>query len=93
LSSYLPHLLPPFEKTTLYIACHLIQWNPEARDHADPEASSTIEWLEPNTLISIMQEQGIRFQYERDADESEMVKRAIPFIQQKMKPNLFLKAE
>lgn len=83
LSGYLSDPRLPFEKTTLYIACELIQWNPEDRDLADPEASSTIEWLEPNTLIFLMQQQGIRFQHRADADESEMIKRAIPYIQQR----------
>ncbi len=81
LSGYLsdPHL--PFEKTTLYIACQLMDWDPENRDPNDPEASSTIEWLEPNVLISLMQQQGIRFQHRVDADESEMIKRALSYIQ------------
>jgi hypothetical protein len=91
LSGYLPDPRLPFEKTTLYIACELIQWNPENRDLTDPEAGSTIEWLEPATLIALMQRQGIRFQHRADADESEMIKRAIPYIQQKLgrtSPNL-----
>ncbi|HSX04686.1 MAG TPA: NUDIX hydrolase [Rhabdochlamydiaceae bacterium] len=83
LSGYLPDPRLSFEKTTLYIACQLIQWNPEDRDLTDPEAGSTIEWLEPSTLISLMQQQGIRFQHRADADESEMIKRAIPYIQAK----------
>lgn len=84
LSGYLadPHL--SFEKTTLYIACQLIQWNPENRDLSDPEAGSTIEWLDPTILISLMERQGIRFQHRADADESEMIRRAIPYIQQKL---------
>lgn len=84
LSGYLPDPRLSFDKTTLYIACQLIQWNPENRDPADPEASSTIEWLEPSTLIALMQQQGVRFQHRADADESEMIKRAIPYIQQKI---------
>lgn len=83
LSGYLPHPRLPFEKTTLYIACQLTQWNAENRDLDDSEASSTIEWLEPSKLISLMQQQGIRFQHRADADESEMIKRALPYIQQK----------
>ncbi|MGH7890589.1 MAG: NUDIX domain-containing protein [Thermodesulfobacteriota bacterium] len=83
LSGYLPDPRLPFEKTTLYIACQLMQWNPEARDLTDPEAGSAIEWLEPATLISLMERQGVRFQHRADADESEMIKRAIPYIQQK----------
>lgn len=84
LSGYLPDLRLPFEKTTLYIACQLMQWNPEDRDPNDPEASSTIEWLEPATIISLMEQQGVRFQHRADLDESEMIKRAIPYIQQKL---------
>lgn len=79
LSGYLPDLLLPFEKTTLYIVCKVIDWDPAKRDLADPEAASTIEWIEPEVLIQLMQEQGIRFNHRADADESEMVKRAIPY--------------
>lgn len=84
LSGYLPDPRLSFEKTTLYIACELVQWNPADRDLADPEACSTIEWLEPDMLISLMQQQGVRFQHRADADESEMIKRALPYIQQKL---------
>jgi hypothetical protein len=76
----LPDARLPFEKTTLYIACQLVTWNPEERDPNDEEASSIIEWHEPAELISLMQKQGIRFQHRVDADESEMVKRAMPYI-------------
>jgi hypothetical protein len=74
-----PHLL--FEKTTLYIACQVKTWNPEERDQNDPEAVSTIEWKEPYELIGLMQQQGERFK-RVDADESEMIRRALPYIQQ-----------
>lgn len=84
LSGFLPDPRLPFEKTTLYIVCQLMQWNSEDRDLNDPEAGSSIEWLEPATLISLMEQQGIRFHHRADADESEMVKRAIPYIQQKL---------
>ena len=84
LSGYLPDSRLSFEKTTLYIACQLLNWSPENRDLEDPEASSIIEWLEPDVLISIMQEQGMRFQHRVDADESEIVKRALPYIQQRL---------
>ena len=73
-----------FEKTTLYVACQLIDWNPENRNFEDPEAGSTIKWLEPNVLISLMQQQGVRFQHRVDADESEMIKRAFPYIEQSL---------
>lgn len=81
LSGYLPDSRILFEKTTLYIVCQLMNWNPENRDAEDPEASSVIEWLEPDVLISLMRQQGIRFQHRVDADESEMIKRALPYIQ------------
>lgn len=84
LSGYLPDPRLSFDKTTLYIVCQLTQWNPKDRDLNDPEASSNIEWLEPNTLISLMEQQGVRFQHRADADESEMIKRAIPYIQQQL---------
>lgn len=84
LSGYLPDYTLSFDKTTLYIACQLVDWNPENRDLEDPEASSIIEWLEPDILISLMQQQGIRFQHRVDADESEMIKRALPYIQQRL---------
>lgn len=86
LSGYLPDARLPFEKTTLYIACQLINWNPENRDAEDPEACSVIEWLEPNILIALMKAQGIRFQHRVDADESQMIKRALPYIQQELGP-------
>lgn len=82
LSGYLPDARIPFEKTTLYIACQLVDWNPEKRSQDDPEAGSQIEWLAPEVLISLMEKQGIRFQHRVDADESEMIKRALPFIPQ-----------
>lgn len=71
----------PFEKTTLYIACKVISFNPKDRDKDDPEASSTIEWIEPSVLFSIMQEQGKRFCHRVDSDESEMVRRAMTILQ------------
>jgi len=85
LSGHLPDSRLSFEKTTLYIACQLIDWNPKNRDLEDPEASSTIEWLEPNVLISLMKQQGIRFHNRVDVDESEMIKRALPYIEQSLK--------
>ena len=33
-----------------------------------------------------MEKQGIRFQHRVDADESEMIKRALPYIQQELGP-------
>ncbi len=79
LSGLLPEPGLPFEKTTLYVACETIEWDPAKRDPNDPEATSTIEWLPPNELISIMQKQGDRFK-RIDVDESEMIKRALPYI-------------
>lgn len=68
-----------FEKTTLYIACQVTEWNPDSRKLDDPEAISTIEWHKPEVLIEIMQAQGKRF-HRVDVDESEMIKRALEFI-------------
>jgi hypothetical protein len=54
------------------------------RDAEDPEGCTLMEWLEPNVIIALMEEQGIRFQHRVDADESEMIKRALPYIQQEL---------
>lgn len=80
LSGFLPDPHLSFEKTTLYVACQLIEWNPNNRDPNDPEASSTIKWFEPNELIALMKQQGIRLQHRVDMDESEMIERALPYI-------------
>lgn len=80
LSGDLPYTNLPFNKTTLYIACQLTSFDPTTRDPHDPESSSHIEWIEPHQLIQLMQEQGIRFQQRVDADESEIIKRALPYI-------------
>jgi hypothetical protein len=82
LSGFLHDFRLSFEKTTLYVACQVIDWNPDDRDANDPEAISVIEWLEPDVLIALMKQQGIRFMHRVDADESEMVQRALPYIQQ-----------
>ena len=47
------------------------------------ESSSLVEWYEPEELIQIMKRQGLHFHDRIDADESEIVRRAIPYIQQK----------
>ena len=70
LTGYLPDDQFPFDKSTLYIACQCISWDPNKRDAHDPEAISTIEWLEPEMLIQRMQMQGAKF-HRVDADESE----------------------
>jgi hypothetical protein len=85
LSGMLPEGDFHFEKTTLYVVCKLTHWDSQERDVADPEASSVIEWIEPEKLILLMQEQGDRFRHQVDVDESEMVRRAIPYIRQKLK--------
>jgi hypothetical protein len=69
-----------FEKTTLYIVCESIAFDPAKRDMNDPESESTIIWLEPNELISLMKKQGEQYK-RKDLDESEMVERALPYIQ------------
>lgn len=83
LSGYLPDAHLPFDKTTLYIACQLVTWDPASRAQDDPEASSTIEWLEPSTLIQLMEQQGVRFNHRVDADESEIIRRALPYRHQR----------
>lgn len=88
LSGYLPDPNLPFDKTTLYIACQLVQWDPKDRDLADPEAGSTIEWIDPESLIALMEKQGVRFHHRADADESEMIKRAIPYIRMHLEQNV-----
>lgn len=87
LCGYLPGSRLSFEKTTLYIVCELINWNVKDRDLNDPEARSTIEWLEPNHLIELMEKQGARFAHRVDAYEAEIVKRALPYIQEKLISN------
>lgn len=72
-----PHF--SFDKTTLYFACQFVDWDPKGRDLDDPEGWSTIEWHEPDELIVLMQSQGARFQ-RVDADESEMIRRALPYF-------------
>lgn len=79
LSGFLKDPVLSFDKTTLYIACRLKEWDPAKRDADDPEGMSLIEWLPPEQLISIMEEQGRRFK-RVDADESEMIKRALPYL-------------
>ena len=80
LSGYLPDPKLSFEKTTLYVACRLKEFDPNKRDKNDPEAKSIIEWLEPDQLIQIMQKQGKKFK-RVDADESKIIIRALPYIQ------------
>lgn len=75
---YSPDL--PFEKTTLYIACQVTDWDSSKRDPNDPEAFSNIEWLEPKDLILLMQQQGKLF-HRVDVDESEIIIRALPYIE------------
>lgn len=76
----LPEEKFPFEKTTLYIACQVVDWDPAQRDSDDLEAVSVIEWLDPQALITIMQRQGNCFK-RVDVDESEIIRRALPYMQ------------
>jgi len=64
------------EKTTLYFLCDLVSLDKNKRKAEDFEASSEIIWVEPNKLIEIMTEQGIKTNRE-DADESVVIKRLI----------------
>lgn len=84
LCGYLPDVKLSFEKTTLYVACQVIDWNPEKRDLKNWEGQSVIEWFEPEELIDIMRKQGIRCNHRIDIDESEIIIRALPFIQQRV---------
>ena len=79
LTGYLQDQKLSFDKTTLYIACLVTEWNPLERDPHDPEAASTIEWLDPQELIFLMKQQGARFN-RVDADESEIIERALPYV-------------
>lgn len=72
---------PSFEKTTLYIACQLIDQDLSKRNLDDYEMDSKIEWLTPQELISIMVRQGKSFK-QIDRDESKIIKRALPYIYQ-----------
>ncbi len=76
----LPDKKLSFEKTTLYIACKLISFDQNGRSTDDAESKSEILWMEPDKLIAIMQQQGIRFNHRADADESEMIKRALVYF-------------
>lgn len=68
-----------YEKTTLYFACQLTDWSPKLRNLQDTEGTSIIEWIEPDQLIALMERQGKRFN-RVDADESEVIKRALAYI-------------
>jgi hypothetical protein len=87
LSGIIPESRLSFEKTTLYIACQVTEWNPAGRDPNDPEGNSILEWMDPQELIEIMQDQGRRFQ-RVDANESEMIQRALTTIQQTLSGSL-----
>lgn len=79
LSGYLKDPKLSFDKTTLYVVAKASEWDPSKRSLDDPESSSQIEWLKPEELIAYMEIQGKKFK-RVDADESEMIKRALPFI-------------
>jgi NADH pyrophosphatase NudC (nudix superfamily) len=76
----LPEEKFPFEKTTLYVACRVVDWDAAKRDADDLEGVSLIEWLDPQELIAKMQRQGACFK-RVDVDESEMIRRALNTIQ------------
>ncbi|MGK5594090.1 MAG: NUDIX hydrolase [Parachlamydiaceae bacterium] len=86
LTGTLNNLGSSFEKTTLYVLCQLQNWDVSTRDPNDPEAISTIEWLSPEQLISLMEEQGRKFK-RVDADESEIIRRAVPYIRAALSQN------
>ncbi|MFA6459184.1 MAG: NUDIX domain-containing protein [Candidatus Paceibacterota bacterium] len=70
---------PAVEKTTLYFLCDFIYKDETKRKLGDPECGSKIVWMKPNDLIEKMKEQGIRLG-RKDADESQVVENAIPYI-------------
>lgn len=80
----LPDKNLPFEKTILYVVCHVIDWKAENRDMDDAEAGSIIEWKDPDELIALMEKQGERFNHRADADESKIIRRALSFIKQEI---------
>jgi hypothetical protein len=61
------------EKTTLYFLCHLKDCNPDIRDKDDPESGSEIVFLEINKLIEKCKNQGKRYSYRTDFDESKIL--------------------
>ena len=79
LSGFLKDPKLSFDKTTLYVACKVIDWDPSTRDKKDLESTSEILWLDPNVLIPLMQAQGKKFR-RIDADESEIIERAQPYM-------------
>jgi hypothetical protein len=63
-----------FEKTVLYFAARLLDWQPAQRDFGDEESVSELQWHDPQQLISIMGEQ-IKLTGFGDLDESVVMKR------------------
>jgi len=64
----------PFEKTTLYFVCDLIEMDNAKRLTDDPEAGSTVMWKEIPELQDLMKAQGKRYDLS-DIDESEVLDR------------------
>lgn len=60
------------EKTTLYFLCDFVSLDESKRKSGDLEASSAIQWLDPQDAIIKMKEQGKRLGRE-DVDESVVV--------------------
>jgi hypothetical protein len=63
-----------FEKTTLYFAARLLDWQPQQRDPDDEESVSELQWHDPQQLIRIMREQ-TKLTGFGDLDESVVMKR------------------
>ncbi|PSO43283.1 hypothetical protein BRC19_01310 [Candidatus Saccharibacteria bacterium QS_5_54_17] len=63
-----------FEKTTLYFAARLIDWQPDQRDQHDEEIDSDLRWYEPEKLIPLIKEQR-EITGSDDLDESLIVER------------------
>lgn len=64
------------EKTTIYFLCDFVSIDIAKRKEGDIEAMSDVKWIEPQKLVSIMKEQGVRLNRE-DADESLVIERAV----------------
>ena len=63
-----------FEKTVLFFATRLLDWQPAQRDPDDEESISQLQWHDPQELISIMREQTKRTDFV-DLDESVVIER------------------
>lgn len=70
-----------FNKTTVYFAMKLIDWQPDQRLQDDREAASELQWREPEEMIPIMQEQG-EMTGSADLDESVIIERFLDLLKE-----------